>query len=220
MSVNDGASWNLEDPFPGVALPQISPLSLRATAMITRSHSPLLQKHFLQIVGVLDILSGLEYHFSSFQRHVQLVQIGSPANHSELRHEAVAWVNRVGQLHYFVTSQLVTNKIGSTPTPAIDAVLPFRKKHAAHRSVDFPRPTDTDHLKTVHAMSLSVLGGSLWTPRLGNPGPGISQTSPFSTHFLTFHIQEPVGTGHDLSIEQAHPTVLLEGCSVLEKQLA
>jgi hypothetical protein len=220
MSVNDCASWNWDDPCPSAALDQIAPLSLRATSLIARSHSPLLQQHFMQLAGVVAILSGLEYHFGSFQRHVQLVQFLSPAAHSELRHEAVAWVNRVGQLHYFVTSQLVKDNIQSAPTPAIDEVLPFRNKHTAHRSADFPRKTDTDHLKTVHEMSLSILGGSLWTPRHAYPGPDISPTSPSSNHFLTFQIQEPVGTAHNLIIEQAHPAVLLEGYSVLEALLA
>jgi len=220
MSVNDRASWSWDDPCPGTVLTQIAPLSLRATSLIVRSQSPLLQQHFIQLAGVVAILSGLEYHFGSFQRLVQLVQFGSPASHSELRHEAVAWVNRVGQLHYFVTSQLVKDNIGSTPTPAIDAVLPFRHKHTAHRSADLPRKTDTDHLKSVHEMSLSFLGGSLWTPRHGYPGPDMSPASPSTTHFLTFQIQEPAGTAHNLTIEKAHPAVLLEGYSVLEALLA
>jgi hypothetical protein len=219
VSINDRASWRWVDPCPDKALDHITPLSLRATTLVARSQSSLLQQHFIQIAGVVTILSGLEYHFGPFMRYVQLVQLQNPAAHSELRHEAVAWVNRVGQLHYFVTSQLVKDSIGSVPTPTINATLPFRHKHTAHRSTDFPRKTDTDHLKTVHAMSLSDLGGTLWTPRHAHPGPDICSASPSSTHFLTFQIQEPAGTAHDLNIEQAHPAVLIEGYSVLEAML-
>src|SRR5664279_957318 len=204
MSLNDRASWGWADPCPDKALVQIEVISLRAHALVSRSPSPLLREHFIQIAGVVDILSGLDYHFSNFKRYVKLVQVGSEAGHAELRHEAVAWVNRTGQLHYFVTSHLVKGGSGSIQTPAIDAVLPFRHKHTAHRSSDSPRKSDTAHVRTVHAMSLSILGGTLWTPRKGHRHEP-SYTSPADTHFLTFQIQEPVGTSHDLSIEQAHP---------------
>lgn len=220
MSVNDRAYWRWEDPCPGEALQGIIPYSVRATSLIARSQSPLLQQHFLQLSGAVSILSGLEYHSDNFLALLKQVKLRSSHAHSKLRHEVVAWVNRVGQLHYFTTSELVISKLGNVATPAIDAVLPFRHKHTAHRSFDMPRKNDSDHLKAVHAMSLSDFGGSVWSPRNGSPWPELDPTSPSSTHFLTFQIQETAGDAVILNIENAHPAVLHEVYSILDSLLA
>jgi hypothetical protein len=121
----------------------------------------------------------------------------------------VAWVNRVGQLHYFVQSDLVRQRFGEVDTPTIKSILIFRNKTTAHRAIDDPRKDDTEHLKTIHALSLAGFS-RFWTPKT-RPARQVSHDRPQATHFLAFQTQSPGGVAHNLVIERDHRKVMLEG---------
>lgn len=222
MSIKNSKNWRIEDPCVGIALGDIHPTSLRAQTVLARSSSKLLHTHFVQIAGVVSILSGLEYHHDRFMKLLGKLVPGPFNDYSSIRHEAVAWVNRVGQLYYFIKSELVVENVGDLATPMIDSIIPFRHKHTAHRSLDNPRPEDTAHLQMVHAMSLSDEGGMLWTPRPGFSGP-LLKTPPTDTHFVTFQLQMPGDQTNnsvvELVIERDHQVVTREGYMVFESLL-
>ena len=60
-----------------------------------------------------------------------------------LRHEAVAYVNRLGQLHFFAKSLGHHHLL-----PKTTELLPFRHKHTAHRSIDQPQAESADELRS------------------------------------------------------------------------
>jgi len=217
MPLQDRRAWLLDDPCPGIDLSEIAPVSLRTEALILRSPSPLLHTNFVQIMGAASILAGIEYHYSNFIDLVRQLPSLPGRRFDTVRHEAIAWVNRVGQLHYFCTSPLVRQHLANADTPAIDSVLPFRDKHSAHRSIDAPRREDTPHLQMVHAMMLSDLSGSLWTPR--HDGAHQSEQPLCTTHYAAFQIQLPEGKYKNLVIELEHQQIMLEGYSVIQSLL-
>ncbi len=218
MSLNDFNNWRIEDPYNGVPLADIASISSRATALLARSKSSLLHTNFIQIYSALSILSGIEYHQNRFVEGISKLPTDIPRDFSSVMHEAVAWVNRVGQFYYFKSSALVVNH-GSVPaTPTIDSIMIFRDKHTAHRSADKPRYEDTFYLQTIHAASLSGMIGFSWIPRLDHPGKSLSSPS-IKTHMLSFQIQMPEGKAHDLVIERDSFSILLEGYTVFESLL-
>jgi hypothetical protein len=135
------------------------------------------------------------------------------------RNEAVAWVNRVGQLYYFTRSKLVMERLGQMTTPTIDEILPFRMKHTAHRSVDAPRKEDTAELQLSQAIALTELSGAQWALR---PGAHLATAGfpSFRTHFITFQMRITEGLRGTLNIEAAHPLIMAEGYSVLSSLVA
>lgn len=214
MSLSNRDDWNLVDPAPELPLANIESVSVRASALVARSSSALLREHFVQIIGVTSMLAGLEYHYANFLS----VLSGLPAQFgrdiSAAQHEAIAWLNRVGQFHYFSRSELVARRLPAVSTPRIEYVLPFRMKHAAHRSIDVPRK-DTGNQQLNHAMMLSALGGSLWIPRSGIDRAAEASFPPGSdTHCLVFQVHLDDGVRH-LNVEEEHPRILEEMYTVL-----
>lgn len=124
-SLNDRRNWHFRDPNEGVPLEFVESLSSRAYSLVARSTSVLLQSHFMQIGGVACILSGLTYHHDNFVAHVASLMPRIEEDYEAIRHEAVAWVGRVGQLYYFARSQLVETFLGRVAIPAIENVIPF-----------------------------------------------------------------------------------------------
>ena len=162
--------FNVADPSPGTSLNEVLPLALRARVWLARATlSPTFPEHqSVQFVGALHMIEGFEYHQTQFTKHLQasagylgrvdamfalLSQDAQPTNiaipiateteksHLEaLDHEAIAYLNRVGQFFYFAKS---VGKIEAIPT--ISYLTSFRNKHTAHRSIDAPRKEDEAH---------------------------------------------------------------------------
>ena len=218
-ALNDRRSWYIPDPNEGIPLDAIEPLSSRAHSLIARSQSPILHTHFMQIGGVVSILSGLTYHHDNFVSYQTKLVRRFHNKYAPLRHEAVAWVNRVGQLYYFVSSDLVKSQLGSVSVPTIESVMPFRNKHVAHRSIDFPKQEDGIAAQVMHAMSLSDIGGMLWTPKQSAVPADIASGPPVDTHYTSFQISGKCNAVHDLSVERDHPRILREGYDVLSQLL-
>ena len=165
------------------------------------------------------MLMGLDYHYARFLEGAAEASSEPPFDLLVPRHEAVAWVNRVGQLYYFTRSQLVKDRLGPQSTPAIDEVMPFRMKHTAHRSVDDPRKLDTPDLQLSQAIAFSELAGSQWALR---PGAHVAPDGlpSFATHFITFQMRISESERSTLNLEAAHRLVVVEGYTVLSSLLA
>lgn len=219
--LNDRRTWNFADPYPDIALDEIEHIPSRAKALIYRSQSALLHTHFVQIVGVKSILSGLDYHYNGFMEMLRRLERPPGPAFEAVRHEAVAWLNRVGQLYYFLKSKLVSDRLSDIQMSAIDAVMPFRQKHTAHRSIDAPKKEDSPASQLYQAMSMSEVGGALWYSRNGPPWQFMLPSA--ETHYLCFQIPLEDGgraTHVELNIELQHPLVMNEGYAVLAKLLS
>ncbi len=160
------------DPRPGTPLADIESLAVRVSAWLARvSLDPAFPAdRSVQIVGAVHFVEGLEYHYQSYMAHVaaatdyflrverhaaSLIQQGTremahfpfPSSteqpHLEaLNHEAIAYLNRLGQFYYFARN------LGRTvDVPRTSHLMSFRNKHVAHRSIDAPRNEDEAHLR-------------------------------------------------------------------------
>lgn len=182
--------WNIRDPAPGIALDQIALASERALAMMLRDRSkPILKRAFINILGAIEMIAGMEYHRDNFVRYCVEISKGHNQHERHLRDEAVAYLNRMGQFNKFATSNFVKNHINQDVkrlTPTIQKLKVFRDKHVAHRSIDAPFPNDTAEHQFSHARSLSILGGSLLIPKPNAPRPSLPQgaTADDMTEFL------------------------------------
>jgi hypothetical protein len=90
-----------------------------------------------------------------------------------MRHEAVAYLNRMGQFHSFARSRFVEEVLGDGESllPSFRTLKIFRDKHAAHRSMDDPRRAERDDPSIAfdHALSLGPYGAEIrLTPEATN----------------------------------------------------
>lgn len=218
--LNDSRSWNFTDPRSGVALESIEPKSTRALALLARSTSPVLHTNFIQVSGAISILGGIEYHFSQLMAFLARGATGDfqRPDLAPACHEAVAWINRVGQFAAFGRSELVTRWVGAIVTPNIHFVVQFRNKHTAHRSIDSPR-SDSEQLQISQAMCLADIGGTLWHSR-PPVKPGEFAFPSHATHLIGFQMQTANGGHQDLVIERRHEPIVMEAYSILEDLLS
>lgn len=132
----------------------------------------------VQIAGAIGIVRGLEYHYRRFMDGVLALDplksrlqqsLGSSDLHhrlptpaefellADLDHEAVAYINRVGQLYYFARAWQLESYV-----PQAVALLPFRNKYTAHRSIDEPRaesPHERQLQATAFGFGHTLVGG-------------------------------------------------------------
>lgn len=219
------------DPCPGIALDAISPLSRRAYALMMRNRTkPLLKEGFINIVGAVEMLSGLEYHHDNFVRLSGQLASGQSLDETYPYHEAVAYLNRLGQLYYFARSPLVA-KAGLDPAamiPTMEKYVLFRMKHSAHRSIDNPRH-ESDNAQILQAMSLTRAWGKMMSLKPGAPNifptPGAALDArgvqefyrkQWQTSYLTFQIYDEDHQMHlNLVLEKEHPHICAEAYSLL-----
>ena len=220
---NDARNWNRNDPRANLELNEIEPVSDRALSLLDRSCKTFLNDNYIQISGAISMMRGMDYHHENF-RHVVSQILDPPKDSgrylSAMRHEAVAWINRVGQFQAFSRSDFIKNHIGLQNTPRINGVMPFRNKHTAHRSIDQPRPDDTDRLKLHHAVILSDLNGVSWRPRKNISLENLENFSlenfftqsirPSDTHCPVWHLQLKNGESQELNIEEDHLDIMNE----------
>lgn len=155
--------FNIYDPHPGIRLNEIMPLSARARSWLARVVKEVPDDESIRVVGVVTMLEGLDYHHERF-----LTLVGelasyflfkteiSPSMSNEdmqrliptslerkllraLDDEAVAYFNRLGQLHAFAKGRKLIDCMQKT-----DQIMVFRNKHTAHRSIDAPRRESKD----------------------------------------------------------------------------
>lgn len=219
------------DPLPGVPLEMISPLSKRAYVLMMRSRDKaLLHEGFLNIAGAIEMLAGLEYHHDNVLRLSQRLADGEALDEAFLYHEAVAYVNRLGQFYYFAKSELVSKAVndGLAIIPTIRRFLPFRMKHAVHRSLDDPRD-ETEDIRILQAMSLSRAWGRMMTLKPGAAPPhlpseavldeaGMAQfrQMQWRNSYVTFQLFDEGASSYlNLILEKEHPTISAEAYQLL-----
>jgi hypothetical protein len=116
--------------------------SKRVLSLIVQNKHKIKDKHdYTQIMGSLQFLEGLEYHYNNFTNHLQnLAAKECLSDDSMLDHEAVAYINRLGQVYYFIR---FLRKLKQCPK--IKELYLFRRKNTGHRSIDLPTDEDTQH---------------------------------------------------------------------------
>ena len=211
---------------------EIHPLSARGKSLIARNRgNEHLKKGFINLLGALEILEGLEYHHKNIIDLSDAIANGSDVHDGTINHEAVAYVNRMGQFYYFAISDFIKNVIPeSMPTiPTITKYMVFRHKHSAHRSIDAPKNED-EIVKLVHARSLSLAMGVMMTPKPGMAlvkPPDITDDADWMKVFRSdqyrschrvFQIFDEVSVTHkNFVIEREHPSITSEAYEVIER---
>jgi hypothetical protein len=225
-------NFRLNDPAPSVPLNDIFPVSFRALALLARNQKrPILKTGFLNIYGATDMINGLEHHCGNFKQIAQqLITMPMFSDESRmlekrLRHEAVAYLNRMGQFYYFAKSPFVAKRISDAIKliPTISKFILFREKHTAHRSIDSPRREDSAHQQQLQALGLSSFSPLVFHPK--DKSKTLTDfrkmTDPkimYGEFCLGFQMG---GKGENefinFCMEQEHPQISLETFSVIEK---
>lgn len=230
----DPKDWHLKDPFPDQPLDKITPISLRSWCVLVRSKEKIVFKEgFLNLVGAIDMMRGLDYHHERFCTIVSeiaklpFLDVQCEQKKLYLVHEAVAYINRLGQFYHFASSDFVKTRVSDWDKiiPTIIDYKKFRDKHSAHRSLDKPRKEDSSHLQQVHAWAISSISGNLFSPKPGKVAPMtleyIFSGKRWTDSYLNFQlIGNSVTDTHNLSIEREHPLFINEAYKLISSLLS
>jgi hypothetical protein len=162
---------------------------------------------------------------------------GANLDEAHIFHEAVAYVNRMGQFYYFIKSNLVTRALGGgdalASIPTITKYVVFRNKYSAHRSIDFPRD-ESEETQLLQALSLS----RVWGRRMQlKPGGGESRwprhmkadsaearefhRQEWLNRHITFQLYDAENDQHlNFTIEREHEHICAEAYAVLSTLVA
>jgi hypothetical protein len=229
MSWKNIDNINFKDPYERLPLNEIHPLSERAVSHIARSRNlPILKESFVNIYGAVEMMQGLTYHHGRFMNLVEGCHTVVPTIQTAgaIRHEVVAYLNRLGQFWTFSRSALV-KEYCATPEeilPTFSKLIVFRNKYVAHRSIDMPKAEDTDGLQVMNAISLSILGGQLFHPKPNLTAPDLSSVllkkdsdwdelrySLYKNSYLGFQIYDVKNSDYvNFFIEQDHELIIRE----------
>jgi len=91
------------------------------------------ERHYGQHKGAVLFAQGMEYHYQNYLLNYQ-------GRGYEWQHEVVAYLNRAGQMYYYLISAHVGAK--TKDIPSLLGASRFRMKHTAHRQIDAPRAGD------------------------------------------------------------------------------
>jgi len=232
MPMDSISNYNLSDPAPDTPLEEIKDLYKRAIALLARTRtSPVLQSNFTQILGAIEMIHGLQYHIGKFQDICDELGISTETLHLQVRHEVVAYINRMGQFRAFARSSVASARgITKSDTPTIEKFGIFRDKVSAHRSIDAPKRLDTPDLQLSHARSLSTIGGSVWVQKPTAPTDGsmempmagsMADISAWQRYlvqhsYLTFQLHDGVKHVHFAPVKE-HTAISNEAYRVIEK---
>lgn len=136
------SDWTIKDSFPKKELVEIEPISLKIFSLISRNKDHLDKiEGAVELLGALSMIEALDYHFANFLR-----QKDSEKNTHRI-HEIVAYLNRIGQIYYFIKSDYTKNIIKNPEnlTPKINELKVFRMKNTAHRSIDYPKGETSEY---------------------------------------------------------------------------
>ena len=109
---------SIRDPDPKKPLDEIFPISLRtATLLLRNQDKEIIEANCIRVFGAVDMIGGLEYHCDNLKEIAKKrSKISSRSCERDeerwelernCRHEAVAYLNRVGQLFHFADSKWV-----------------------------------------------------------------------------------------------------------------
>ncbi len=142
------------------------------------AHTNTLKEHELELIGLLDMADGLEYHHKNFVKiekrcrkiyeKIFTEKMFYSVPSKNIHHEAIAYLNRLGQVFALITSDWFKKRVNESDIaflcPIVLALIPFRHKFGAHRSIDNPKK-ETDSQKGNHA---SLPFGLMWIGRNNN----------------------------------------------------
>jgi hypothetical protein len=226
-------NFRIEDPTSGTPLDEIFPIATRARVWVARNKQhALLESHFWNLWGVVDMLDGMEHHHTNFRRIIEEISPvesllnfhpGCDGHRAGLRHEVVAYLNRVEQFLFFTDSEFVAHRI-----PDVEKLIPtalkfkeLRHKHAAHRSIDKPRG-ETPHVQTLQAWSLSSLSPIVFCPKKPRTEASTELWSldappKWSEQFIGFQMRVTTAEQFvDFYLEREHSLISLEAFTVME----
>jgi hypothetical protein len=236
MTIDD---WNIRDINSDKELETIAPISARARSLLARNRTkPLLAKYGLvNVLGAIEMLEGLEYYHDNIVRISSTLATGSKIiSATAVDHEAIAYINRLGQFYFFAKSNFVKTAIPDFATliPTISRFQVFRNKHAAHRSIDAPRNESEDE-KVAHARALSPMLGTLYSPKpnappMKQPKMGVAiereeleqqmQRELWTCNFRTFQTFDTArGSAINFTVEIEHPKIMAEAYTVVERSI-
>ncbi|MGD2168712.1 MAG: hypothetical protein PVI40_00530 [Chlamydiota bacterium] len=190
------------------------------------ANHPFYLKHKEKLIGVLDMLEGLEYHIKKIRTYekagcrrmadinllrnnrdpVNFPRLSKKTNHHNAKHETVAYIGRLGQLYYFFSSdwfgEFIKKSDIALKIPSILALMPLRNKHVAHRQQDYLGKGDCDSLGLNEYGLQHCLSGKTNDPELIN----IEYSFPTKQrhfllkkyHPLPVHHIEYLGENHNL----------------------
>ena len=202
MTSNKIGNWNVLDRNSNIELDEILPLSERASSLVARSvDAPILQVGLPNVLGAVEMMRALDYHYANFMAHFQ--QLGATdAAYDCLDHEAVAYINHVGQFCSFSKSTLVQRYIKSAAAyvPKINELMVFRNKHTAHRAIDVPYKDDTADFLKYYGGSMGLFSGRVWQQRDGHSAGWLAEW---------LHAHQNVTTQAELDREHAKRCYLI-----------
>ena len=147
--LNNPKNWNVLDPFPGKKLYHITPYSSRARALYARKKNKISDGH-LNIVGAIGMLEGLEYHYQNYIKIHKSIKHAKKSWEKDkaLKHEIVAYLNRLYQFYKFYDSRFVKGKLnGKAKIRHIrDNLMPLRHNYAGHRKLDMEKMQSSEAL--------------------------------------------------------------------------
>lgn len=162
MSLNDPKNWNIVDPFPSRDLKEIESYADRALALYARNKNKIGDNGHFEIFGAIRMLQGLEYHNNNFleidskvERYDRIktdkntmLRIESDPERSKnlnmLKHEVIAYLNRLGQFQEFYESDFSKDAINGVEKTTIKKSLWLRHHYSAHRIIDKTEKSRTD----------------------------------------------------------------------------
>jgi len=176
MTVNNPDAWHIADPNHGKNLNSIRIFSDRAISLYSRNKTKIITGHH-NIMGAVHMLKGLEYHYNNFisiystishpkihksPTKEQLIKMSLhlyPENKVEaLKHEAIAYLNRLGQFRVFTRSEFVKGRTKIKMSKRTGKILnAFRDEYSAHRELD----KNKDEFKNYN-LEQHISGGTMW----------------------------------------------------------
>jgi hypothetical protein len=226
-------NWNIRDPNAIKRIEDVNPLSARARSVLIRNRAkPMLKDTgFINVLGTIEMLEGLEYHHDNIVRITGALANGDNVSERDLNHEAVAYINRFGQFYYFAKSVFVRTAIPDSAAliPTISKFMAYRHKNSAHRSIDAPKDESGDS-KLAHARALSSMMGYIMSPKpnaptmelsdeYGNPISAVTlQRDLWKYNYRTFQTYDDDEGSHiNFTVEVEHPKIANEVYSIIER---
>jgi hypothetical protein len=199
MSINTD-SFTIFDPFPQKSIEEISSYADKSDALYCRNKK-LIKEGFLQIIGAIFALQGLEYHYNNFINLTQKINPKSPIDLftngkiiKDSSHEMIAYLNRLGQFREFYKSKLF-NKYRGIKKSEMKKYLYLRDNYSAHRAIDRINHNEQDYY-----LEILMSVGSLWNKN-GN---------------REFQYQDKKGKWVRLDLKNEHKLIMKEAYTIIE----
>lgn len=164
---------------------------------ILREH----EVYYQQVHGVKYIMQGLDYHFKNYMRLL------SEDDDIHWFHEVVAYLNRIGQIYYFLKSDFIAAQ--DSEAPALKRVIPFRMKYSAHRSIDAPRRDDLPLMMDISIPNMYYTKPSVINPDVNSKAIALPKQNSDGE-------REP----YALFIDDEHRSILTEIDSALLRKIS